>query len=407
MDKPVPRSHDVVIIGGGIAGLALAAGLDGSGLRILVVEARDVSATVAATGDGVRDFDPRVSALTPRSVALLETLEAWKSIAGTRACAYTHMTVWDAEGTGRIDFDAREVAASSLGSIVENRLIVAALAARVAACTQVEVRAGVRLAAVQGGDERSAVGLTLDDGTVITAGLLVAADGAVSPTRSLLGMRTREWDYGHRAIVTTAAFEGRHAHTAWQRFLPTGPLALLPLPGADEHLCSIVWSIDEAQAPALLDADDAAFAAALTEASEAVLGVVTDCAPRQAFPLRQRHAVDYVQPRVALVGDAAHTIHPLAGQGINLGLADVAVLAEELRRAAGRDLDPGRLEVLARYQRRRKGDNLRMMVAMDGFKRLFGSDTLPLRWLRNTGMRRVAGLPGVKRRIIREAMGVA
>jgi 2-octaprenylphenol hydroxylase len=269
----------------------------------------------------------------------------------------------------------------------------------------VDVLAPARLAGLDYEGRQSL--LHLDDGRSIRCELLVAADGALSRTRDLLGMRTREWDYGHRAIVTTAAFEHSHAFTAWQRFLPTGPLALLPLPGDGERLCSIVWSIEESEAEELLDLDDTAFGAALTAASEGVLGNVQACAPRLAFPLRQRHAVDYVMPGAALVGDAAHTIHPLAGQGINLGLADVAVLAEEVERAVARGLAPGRDDVLRRYQRRRKGDNLRMMAAMDGFKRLFGANALPLRWLRNTGMRGVAAIPALKRRIIREAMGVS
>jgi 2-octaprenylphenol hydroxylase len=174
----------------------------------------------------------------------------------------------------------------------------------------------------------------------------------------------------------------------------------------DDRLCSIVWSIDDDKADRLLSMDTPAFAAALGEASEHCLGAVTDCDARHAFPLRQRHAIDYVLPGAALVGDAAHTIHPLAGQGINLGLADVEVLAEELARSLDRGLDPGRLDVLKRYQRRRKGDNLAMMAAMDGFKRLFEQDAPPLRWLRNSGMRGVARMPAVKRRIIRQAMGV-
>ena len=168
-----------------------------------------------------------------------------------------------------------------------------------------------------------------------------------------------------------------------------------------------MWSIDEDRADELLALDDAAFCAALTEASEGVLGDARDCAPRYGFPLRQRHAVDYVLPGVALVADAAHTIHPLAGQGINLGLADVEVLAEELRSAVGRGLSPGRLDVLRRYQRRRKADNLAMMAAMDGFKRLFGEQALPLRWLRNQGLRSVNAMRPLKRSFIRRAMGVA
>ena len=409
MAEPLRHTTDVVIVGGGIAGLALAATLDGSGLRVVLVEGREFpEASPAGRGDPADDvgvFDPRVSALTPRSIAFLASLGAWADIEALRQQPYTHMTVWDAEGTGSIEFDADEVGTPSLGSIVENRLVVAALAARVRALGSVSLRNGVRLRDL----ERAAGGFRvhLDDDSVLDAVLVVAADGALSPTRELLHLPTREWDYGHRAIVTTVKFSDSHRFTAWQRFLPTGPLALLPLAGRDERYCSIVWSIDEDRADALLQLDDEGFGEALTRASEGILGAVVQSAPRHAFPLRQRHAIDYVLPGAALVGDAAHTIHPLAGQGINLGLADVAVLAEELGRAARLGLAPGRIEVLRRYQRRRKGDNLRMMAAMDGFKRLFAADALPLRWLRNTGMRGLAAMPAARRRIIREAMGVA
>ncbi|WOJ92349.1 UbiH/UbiF/VisC/COQ6 family ubiquinone biosynthesis hydroxylase [Congregibacter variabilis] len=395
---------DIAIVGGGIAGLAAAAALAGSGCSVVVLEARELPQSTVLPGDSPEDYDARVSALTPRSIDFLEQLDVWPVIEATRCCAYQHMTVWDAEGTGRIEFDAQEVSAESLGTIVENRLVTAALAQKVQALGDVRVLAPARLSDLSL-DEHGAL-LKLEDGGRIHAQLLIAADGALSPTRELLGMRTREWEYGHRAIVTTVAFENPHQHTAWQRFLQTGPLALLPLDSADDRLCSIVWSIEEHLADELLAMDDPDFAKALGEASEYTLGKVTACAPRKAFPLRQRHAVDYVLPGVALVGDAAHTIHPLAGQGINLGLADVQVLAEELNTAFARGLGPGRMDVLSRYQRRRKGDNLAMMAAMDGFKRLFEQDAPPLRWLRNTGMRTVAGLPMVKRRIIRQAMGV-
>ncbi|EED31873.1 protein VisC [gamma proteobacterium NOR5-3] len=398
------ESVDIAIVGGGIAGLAAAAALAGSGRSVAVLEARELPQTVPVSGDLPEDYDARVSALTPRSIDFLKQLGAWPAIEGARCCAYHHMTVWDAEGTGRIEFDAQEVSAESLGTIVENRLITAALAWKVQSLGGVRVLAPARLSDLSREDPEPVV--LLEDGTRLRCQLLIAADGALSPTRELLGMRTREWEYGHRAIVTTVAFENRHQHTAWQRFLQTGPLALLPLSSVDDRLCSIVWSIEEHLADELLARSDAAFAKALGEASEYVLGNVTACAPRKAFPLRQRHAVDYVLPGVALVGDAAHTIHPLAGQGINLGLADVQVLAEELNTAFARGLGPGRMDVLSRYQRRRKGDNLAMMAAMDGFKRLFEQDAPPLRWLRNTGMRTVAGLPMVKRRIIRQAMGV-
>ncbi|MEE4277141.1 MAG: UbiH/UbiF/VisC/COQ6 family ubiquinone biosynthesis hydroxylase [Halieaceae bacterium] len=406
-DRPVKASApvrvcDVAVVGGGIAGLALAAALADTRLRVCVLEARGLPPAFA--DGGLASYDSRVSALTPRSIAFLRELGAWDRVSAWRHCPYGHMTVWDGEGTGRIEFDAAEVAAADLGSIVENGLVVRALADSLQGVGNVSLCLNAALASLT--EHEGAVELVLEDGSAIEAKLVVAADGALSRARDLLGLGTREWDYGHRAIVTTAVFERSHRHTAWQRFLQSGPLALLPLGGGDERTCSIVWSIEEALADDLLERDDAGFAEALTQASEAVLGRVTDCAPRYGFPLRQRHAVDYVKPRAALVGDAAHTIHPLAGQGINLGLADVAVLAEELRRAVDLGLEPGSIAVLNRYQRRRKGDNLRMMAAMDGFKRLFGSDALPLRWLRNTGMRGVASLPAVKRRIIREAMGV-
>lgn len=396
---------DVAIIGGGIAGLAMAAALADAPLSVAIIEARTLPAFPSDRGADVHGFDRRVSALTPHSIAFLQRLGAWEAIVAVRDCAYQHMTVWDAEGTGRIEFDAAEVSAPSLGSIVENRLITASLAQRVQSLSNVRVLAPERLEQLQPHDE--GYRLVLASGGSLDCGLVVAADGALSPTRGLLGLPTREWNYDHRAIVTTAAFTNSHEQTAWQCFLPSGPLALLPLGGDNDRLCSIVWSIQESQADDLLALDDAGFAAALSAASEHVLGPVTDCAARQGFPLRQRHAIDYVLPGAALVGDAAHTIHPLAGQGINLGLADVEVLAKELLTAVGRGLAPGRIEVLRRYQRQRKGENLAMMAAMDGFKRLFEQDAPPLRWLRNTGMRGVARVPALKRRIIRQAMGVA
>jgi len=390
----------------------MAAALAKPGRTVAVLEAKALQTEVSVSGETPEDYDARVSALTPRSIDFLTQLEAWPAIEAARACPYRHMTVWDGEGTGHIEFDAQEVSAQSLGSIVENGIITAALAGRVRAMTGVRVLAPARLADVHRrgsrDDQRDAQEtlLQLEGGEQLRCQLLIAADGALSRTRELLGMRTREWDYGHRAIVTTAAFEHAHQNTAWQRFLQTGPLALLPLASAGDRFCSIVWSIEDHLADELLALNDAGFSKALGEASEHALGKVTACASRKAFPLRQRHAVDYVLPGVALVGDAAHTIHPLAGQGINLGLADVQVLAEELASAMERGLNPGRRDVLARYQRRRKGDNLAMMAAMDGFKRLFEQQAPPLRWLRNSGMRTVASLPMVKRRIIRQAMGV-
>ena len=247
----------------------------------------------------------------------------------------------------------------------------------------------------------------LENGAVLEADLLVAADGAMSRVRDMLQFTTREWDYGHRAIVTTAQVEHSHQETCWQRFLTSGPLAFLPLPGeGSHHYCSIVWSVQDDLSEHLMGLDDDAFSAELESAIEGRLGKVLGCSRRFAFPLRQRHAVDYVQAGVALVADAAHTIHPLAGQGINLGLQDVAVLAEEILAGHARGLSPGQLALLRRYQRRRKGENLLMMAAMDGFKALFEQQALPLRWLRNAGMRSVGQMGPLKQQLIRRAMGV-
>lgn len=398
--------YDVAIIGAGIAGSALAAALTGRGLDIALVEARPLASPALPAPRDLNGFDSRVSALTPRSRQLLEQVEAWQAIADYRLQAYRHMTVWDAEGTGEIEFDCAEVSAPVLGYIVENRAVMNALLGRVLEAADISCLSPARLGACRQLDT-GGVAIQLEAGGTLEADLLVAADGALSRVRELLGFTTREWDYGHRAIVATVQTEHPHQDTAWQRFLASGPLAFLPLPGEDEcHYCSIVWSLQEELADGLMALDDAGFCAELQNAFESRLGRVLGAGRRFAFPLRQRHAVDYVQPGVALVADAAHTIHPLAGQGINLGLQDVAVLAEEILAARERGTAPGRIEVLRRYQRRRKGENLLMMAAMDGFKYLFEQQALPLRWLRNVGMRGVGQLPILKRRLIRHAMGV-
>lgn len=400
------RDADVLIVGAGIAGSALALALSGQGLRIALVEARPLPAAMPACEAGCAGYDLRVSALTPRSQALLERLQVWSTVEAHRACAYTRMRVWDAQGTAAVAFDCDEVGATRLGTLVENGVLVAALAGRILAAADIDVLAP---ASVQGARRAGTrVNLTLDDGRELCAPLLVAADGALSPLRGLLGFRTREWDYGHSALVASVRTALPHDATARQRFLPTGPLALLPMSSEDgHHYCSIVWSLEEPAAQQVLALDDAAFCKALGEASEWCLGEVLEASVRRAFPLRQRHAVDYVQPGVALVADAAHTIHPLAGQGINLGLADVQSLATEVLRAVRQGLDPGAHAVLRRYQRQRKGENLGMMAGMDFFKRLFGQRALPVRWLRNEGMRGFAALPGLKHRVMRQAMGLA
>jgi 2-octaprenylphenol hydroxylase len=400
------QGYDVVIIGAGIAGSALALALSGQGFSIAVVEAQPLERPGLPQERELQSFDSRVSALTPKSIALLKRLGAWEEVAAYRYCPYRHMTVWDADGTGRIEFDSAELDVPALGHIVENRAIVHSLLGRLNSLPEVSCLSPCRLESCDR-QEVGAMSLHLDDGTELKAELVVGADGALSRVREMMGFQTREWNYGHRAIVATVQVAQPHRDTAWQRFLPSGPLAFLPLPGADDaHFCSIVWSVEEGLAEELLALEDDAFCTALDRAFEGNLGGVVGSSPRFAFPLRQRHAVDYVQPGVALVADAAHTIHPLAGQGINLGLQDVGALAEELISARARGISPGQPGVLARYQRRRKGENLLMMGAMEGFKRLFEQEALPIRWLRNAGMRGVGQLAPLKQRLMRHAMGI-
>lgn len=398
--------YDVMIVGAGIAGSALARSLSGKGLTLALVEGSPISTQLPEPLADVTAFDARVSAITPASQALFAGIGVWEDIVAAGACPYQAMHVWDAEGTGAIDFSAAELDAPRLGTIVENRAITAALQNGLDCEPDVTLFNPVTVDGMHRNDDNRPC-LELSDGRSISASLLVAADGALSRIREMAGFRTREWDYGHHAIVTTVEMERPHSGCAYQRFLQSGPLALLPLESReDRYFCSIVWSALPELAEELLAFDDKQFCAALTEASEARLGEIRGASPRFSFPLRQRHAIDYVQQGIALIGDAAHTIHPLAGQGINLGLQDVAALSEELLAGWSRQTAPGELLLLKRYQRRRKSENLLMMSAMDGFKRLFGEGALPLRWLRNTGMRLVDRAGPVKQQLMRHAMGI-
>jgi len=389
-------SYDIIIIGGSMVGSALACALGGSRLRVAVLEA---SEPVAVVGHG--DYDLRVSAITRASQRIFEAVGAWDAMTALRASPFRHMHVWDAGGSGVIHFDSAEVGEPTLGHIIENRVVQESLLARARAFDNVTV---LRPAAMDVFTVHSdGVTVRLQDGSEIGARLLVGADGARSSVRAQAGIEVRGWAYDQTAVVATVRTERGHQETAWQRFLPTGPLAFLPL---GDGSCSIVWSTTPEQAEMLLGQGEDEFLRRLGEAFDLTLGAVTATGPRAAFPLRLRHASHYVQPRLALIGDAAHTIHPLAGQGVNLGLLDAATLAEVLLDAAARGRDLGDVAVLRRYERWRKGDNLAMMAAMDGFKRLFGTGVTPVRLLRNAGLRLVNGAGPLKRVFIRQAMGL-
>ncbi|MGH8377378.1 MAG: UbiH/UbiF/VisC/COQ6 family ubiquinone biosynthesis hydroxylase, partial [Gammaproteobacteria bacterium] len=370
---------DLIIVGAGAVGTALVCALRNSGLRIAVLDAHEPPRFAAGT-----ELDLRVFALSSASQRILGALGAWETIRATRVSPYTEMHVWDATGSGRIHFDCADVGVSALGYIVENRLILHALWEQLEIAKQITAIYPAQPDAVQ--FDADAVTLTLQDGQRLHARLLVAADGAGSVTRTLAGIETAGESYAQQAVVAHVRTEKSHCDTAWQCFLPTGPIALLPL---QDGRVSVVWSLDEARAEEIRTLDDAAFCAAVTQASAGVLGKVTTTTPRAAFPLQRLHANEYVRPRFALVGDAAHAVHPLAGQGVNLGLLDMATLTEVILTAQTGQRDIGDLSVLRRYQRARKGDNLAMIIALDSLKRLFSNDIAPLRLLRNAGLRAV------------------
>ncbi len=385
-----------------MVGSLLAALLRDSGLRILLLERMAVSAPEKEDA-----FEPRVSALTRASENLLRHVGAWPDIESQRFCPYTDMKAWDADGSGRVQFAAAELGESHLGILLENRLLQWALTRAATQSSSVELHCPAQLVALERLPEQWQ--LTLADGEQIGAALVVAADGAQSAVRQLTGIPVSETDYGQRAIVTTVRTELPHQKTAWQRFMATGPLAFLPLQtaGGDMHHSSIVWSQDEKEAERLLSLSDEDFCRELGFAFEHTLGKVLGCDRRFSFPLRAQHAKDYARDGLALIGDAAHAIHPLAGQGVNLGLLDAAVLAEEILRARERGISWSGIETLSRYSRRRRAHNSLILNSMTGFRRLFASHNPLLVVARNLGLNATNRLLPLKQEFARVAMGLA
>jgi 2-octaprenylphenol hydroxylase len=389
--------YDVIIVGGGMVGASLACALADSTLSIAVVEGQE------PLMDWPDDaYDIRVSAITRASQQLFQRLGAWQSMVALRVAPYEQMYVWDATGGGHIQFDAAELGEPDLGHIIENRVISRALVQRARAHDNVHYRCPAQPArlALRG----QAAQLQLADGSRLQAPLLVGADGGRSWVRQQAGIELDVTHYEQTALVTTVKTARHHAHTAWQRFLPTGPLAFLPL---TDGYSSIVWSTSAAEAERLLGLSEAEFKQELAEAFEQRLGEITELGERALFPLQGRHARHYVKPHLALVGDAAHTIHPLAGQGVNLGLADVAALACEVLAAHRAHKPIGSLKTLRRYERSRRGDNLLMLESMGAFKRLFSNANPGLSTLRNLGLDLVDRAGPLKHFFAARAMGLS
>lgn len=409
--------YDVVIAGAGLVGASMAcaiATLVNAKLNTENKNERELSIAVvdpnlAPTLFSGDTFDPRVVALSLKSEQFLKSLSVWEKVIQHRITPYEKMFVWDGEGTANIDFNCRDFKQNQLGYIVENSVVLDALLSQMVSLDAVDFLQGEKIDSIQNHETHREIVLKNDEAQrAITTTLLIAADGAQSNVRKKLAMPTREWDYGHDAIVTTVKTEKPHQKTAWQRFIHSGPLAFLPLTtqAGDEHYCSIVWSLSKNLSPDIMSLDDETFSQKLASAFEYRLGNIESVAKRFSFPLRQRHAIDYIQTGVALIGDAAHTIHPLAGQGVNLGLQDADVLAHEIARAVTRGVPLDDLSVLKRYQRQRKPENLLMMSAMEGFKQLFGSEQPSLHVLRNVGMGQINELPLLKQLIAKKAMGL-
>ena len=385
---------DVAVVGGGMVGAALARALALEAFSVVLIEAGEPTLDWP-----IDSHDLRVSAITRASQHLLQNLGVWQSLVGDRVTAYQHMHVWDRAGFGEIHFDAAEVAEPDLGHIIENRVIVRALwraleAAGVALRTSTQVR---DFDATEVG-----VHLALADGSALRVGLLVGADGAKSQVREMAGIASRSEPYDQHAVVATVRAELGNRSTAWQRFLRDGPLALLPM---QRDLFSIVWSTTPDEAQQLCDMPEEKFNARLTEASEARLGALSVLDARAAFPLRLQHAERYAAPGLVLVGDAAHVIHPLAGQGVNLGFLDAGELVDALVEGRSRGRLPGATRTLRAYERSRKGHNTATQLAMDVFKHLFSNDVTALSLIRNLGLGTAARLGPLRRAFEKVALG--
>ena len=397
------RQFDIVIVGAGMVGLTLANLLAQSehcdNLNITVIDAGK-----KPTFTPESDVSLRVSAIASGSAEMFARIGVWDEIVGTRACPYRDMRVWDAAGTVEgpetLHFDAADFAVPQLGFIIENVLIQVALLNKLES-SDVIVKFEEPITSLNNIGERFEVKLA--DGEKFKPDLLIGADGAASFVRTSASIGVTSWLYSQTAFVTHLQPEHSHRNTAWQRFLKTGPVGLLPL---SDGRVSTVWSTTAGQAAEALNASDKQLQAMLTEATDSVLGQLKPTGPRGSFPLKAQHADQYVLAGLALVGDAAHAVHPLAGQGANLGLADAEMLATVISDALTANENPGDLPVLRNYERARKGANKTMLHFIDGLNRLFSNDSTSLARLRGTGMRVFNRSGPIRTRAVQVALGI-
>lgn len=399
MTEKANQNHfDIIIVGGGIVGLSFACELAGSDFSVAVVERNELR--------HVSDEpECRVSAINRFALQHFKQANVWQSILSQRACVFDRMFVWDQTGVGQIQFDSVELGVPELGVIIENNVLQQLLLETVQAADNISYLCPEEITSIdyqpeEGG--RTLSSITLASGAQLTTKLLVGADGAKSKVREIAHIPRKQQSYGQQGLVCNVTTSEPHQHTAWQCFMPTGPLAFLPLYNGDS---SIVWSLDEDAASERMALADDEFKDALAEASQYKLGEITDVSQRFLFPLAHGHSIDYVRAGLALIGDAAHSIHPLAGQGANLGIADAAALAEVISTAKKVDRQWTALHTLSKYQRQRKGANQLMEMSMTGFKELFGNNNALVSEVRNAGLSLVDHLPALKYRVIKQALG--
>jgi 2-octaprenylphenol hydroxylase len=369
--------YDIVIVGAGVVGATAALALaQNKSLRIALLDAREITADWNKAA-----CEQRVSAITLASQRIFQQLGVWTGIQARRISPYRHMTVWDATGKGKIQFDSATLGLAALGYIVEDQVMRAALLDALRSA-QIDLLAPVTLTAYE--NKISHIELTTANQEIFTAKLIIAADGGDSWVRAAAAIDVKARRYEHTAITAALTTTLPHGMIARQRFLTRGPLAFLPL--ANENSCSIVWSTSPAHAAELMALDDDAFRQAVAQAFQYELGEVLTVSPRVSFSLQRRHAQHYVQARLALIGDAAHTIHPLAGQGMNLGLLDAVCLAETVATAIAKQRDYASYATLRRYERWRKTDNLAMLTFVEAMKQLFGQEARAVQAVRTAGL---------------------
>lgn len=388
------HATDVAIVGGGMVGGALALGLAQQGFTVTVLEK-----TAPPAFDPASAPDVRISAISAASVGLLKSLDVWDAVRAMRVHPYRRLETWEWE-SAHVAFDAAELKLPELGYMVENKVLQWGLWQALAAHEGVTLRVGGELEAMQRGEAQTA--LRLREGETIHARLVIGADGASSQVREMAGIGVHAWQYQQSCMLISVQCADDPGDSTWQQFTPSGPRAFLPL---FDNWASLVWYDAPARIRQLLGMSMPQLQQEIARHFPARLGRVTPQAAG-AFPLTRRHALQYVQPGLALVGDAAHTIHPLAGQGVNLGYRDVDALLEILAQARGRGEEWASLPVLKRYQARRRADNFIMQSGMDLFYAGFSNDLAPVRMLRNIGLMAAERAGVLKRQALKYALGL-